>query len=181
MATTQGVTSALATSLPHSVGPEASKETSSGRVPLRMRHPDMTGMPEDASSDSDQYGSDSEGETTAVDDVSPDDNYVRKVLAKERPLPPIKLSNLHKNINLISTLAITLVPAFSIYGALTTEVKWQTVLWAIAYYFYTGLGITAGKLSLPFSHLLTNSTHLPLTRRLPSSMGSPSLHRFETP
>ena len=151
MATAQGVTSALATSLPHSVGPEASKESSSGRVPLRMRHPDMTGMPEDASSDSDQYGSDSEGETTAVDDVSPDDNYVRKVLAKERPLPPIKLSNLHKNINLISTLAITLVPAFSIYGALTTEVKWQTVLWAIAYYFYTGLGITAGKLSLPFS------------------------------
>ncbi|GAA5980587.1 hypothetical protein JCM5350_004357 [Sporobolomyces pararoseus] len=141
MAATSGVTSALATSLPHATGPEATKLD--GRPPLRLRHPDMTGMPEE-SSDSDQYGSDSEGETTAVDDVSPDDNYVRKVLAKERPLPPITLKNLHKNINVISTLALTVVPILSIYGALTTEVKWQTALWAVLYYFYTGLGITAG-------------------------------------
>ncbi|GAA5955869.1 hypothetical protein JCM3765_000024 [Sporobolomyces pararoseus] len=141
MAATSGVTSALATSLPHATGPESTKLD--GRPPLRLRHPDMTGMPEE-SSDSDQYGSDSEGETTAVDDVSPDDNYVRKVLAKERPLPPITLKNLHKNINVISTLALTVVPILSIYGALTTEVKWPTALWAVLYYFYTGLGITAG-------------------------------------
>ncbi|GAA5942829.1 stearoyl-CoA 9-desaturase [Sporobolomyces koalae] len=141
MPASTGVTSALATNLPHSVGPEASK--ADGRPPLRLRHPDMTNMPED-SSDSDQYGSDSEGETTAVDEVSPDDNYVRKVLAKERPLPPITWKTLPQNINVISTLALTVVPALSIYGALTTEVKWQTALWAVIYYFYTGLGITAG-------------------------------------
>ncbi|GAA5920946.1 hypothetical protein JCM1841_003637 [Sporobolomyces salmonicolor] len=139
----QAVTSALATSLPHAVGPESATKNA-GRAPLRMRHPDMTGMPEE-SSDSDQYGSDSEGETTAVDEVGyADDNFVRKVLAKERPLPPITLANLHKNINVISTLALTVVPALSIYGALTTEVKWQTAVWAVAYYFFTGLGITAG-------------------------------------
>jgi len=148
MAATSGITSALATSLPHSTGPEATKLD--GRPPLRLRHPDMTGMPED-SSDSDQYASDSEGETTAVDDVSPDDNYVRKVLAKEKPLPPITLRNLHKNINVISTLALTVVPLLSLYGALTTEVKWQTALWAVLYYFYTGLGITAGYHRL-FAH-----------------------------
>ncbi|GAA5888456.1 hypothetical protein JCM16303_002773 [Sporobolomyces ruberrimus] len=157
MAATSSVTSALATSLPHATGPEASK--SDGRAPLRLRHPDMTAMPED-SSDSDQYGSDSEGETTAVDDVSPDDNYVRKVLAKEKPLPPITLSNLHKNINVISTLALTVVPILSIYGALTTEVKWQTALWAVVYYFYTGLGITAGYHRL-FAHR-SYSASLPL-------------------
>jgi stearoyl-CoA desaturase (delta-9 desaturase) len=134
--TASSVTSALATSLPHSTGPEATKLD--GRPPLRLRHPDL-GEAAD-SSDSDQYGSDSEGETTAVDDVVPEDNYVRKVLAKERPLPPITLKNLHKNINVISTLALTVVPLLSIYGALTTEVKWQTALWAVLYYFYTGLG-----------------------------------------
>ncbi|GAA6064368.1 hypothetical protein JCM10212_004101 [Sporobolomyces blumeae] len=139
--TPQAVTSALATSLPHSVGPEATK--SDGRPPLRMRHPDMTHLP-DESSDSDQYASDSEGETTAVDDIAPDDNYVRKVLAKEKPLPPITLKTLHKNINVISTLALTVVPALAIYGALTTELKWQTAVWSVVYYFYTGLGITAG-------------------------------------
>ena len=137
MAAEHAVTSALATSLPHSVGPEAAAKPP--RAPLRMRHPDMTNMPD--SSDSDHDASDSEGETTAVDDGTyNDDNYVRKVLAKEKPLPPITLGNLYKNINVISTLALTVVPALAIYGAFTTPVMWQTALWAVAYYFYTGLG-----------------------------------------
>ncbi|GAA5977379.1 hypothetical protein JCM10908_004958 [Rhodotorula pacifica] len=141
IAAEHAVTSALAQALPHSVGPETAAKPP--RAPLRMRHPDMTHMPD--SSDSDHDASDSEGETTAVDDGSyNDDNYVRKVLAKEKPLPPITLGNLHKNINVISTLALTVVPALAIYGAFTTPVMWQTALWAVAYYFYTGLGITAG-------------------------------------
>ncbi|GAA5915521.1 hypothetical protein JCM8208_007476 [Rhodotorula glutinis] len=116
-----------------------------GRAPLRMRHPDYSQGDALESSDSDREASDSEGETTAVDDGTyQDDNFVRKVLAKERPLPPITLKTLPQNINVISTLALTVVPALAIYGAFTTQIKWQTALWSVIYYFYTGLGITAG-------------------------------------
>ncbi|KAJ3247786.1 hypothetical protein HDU78_003279 [Chytriomyces hyalinus] len=35
-------------------------------------------------------------------------------------------------------------PLIALYGALTTELTTPTMWWAIAFYFYTGLGITAG-------------------------------------
>lgn len=114
----------------------------SSRTPLRMRganHADTASDSEDS-----LVASDSEGETTAVDEAVKEDNFVRKVLAKERPLPPITWRNLHREINVVSALALTVVPALAFYGALNVEVKWQTALWAVAYYFYTGLGITAG-------------------------------------
>ncbi|GAA5919031.1 hypothetical protein JCM6882_009685 [Rhodosporidiobolus microsporus] len=140
MPSTEAISSALEARLPHSVGPETAAKPP--RAPLRMRHPEMGEAPD---SDSEHDDTDGEGETTAVDDGTyADDNYVRKVLAREKPLPPITLANLHKNINLISTLAITIVPCVAIYGALTTELKWQTAVWSVLYYFYTGLGITAG-------------------------------------
>lgn len=75
---------------------------------------------------------------------SEDWNYVRRTLAKEKPLPPITWRNVHKNINWISFLALTVVPVLACYGAATTPLRWQTALWAVIYYFYTGLGITAG-------------------------------------
>ncbi|GAA6038039.1 hypothetical protein JCM8097_007512 [Rhodosporidiobolus ruineniae] len=137
---TAAMATALEAKMPHAVGPEAAGKPA--RAPLRMRHPEMGEAPSE--SDSDREDSDGEGETTAVDDGYADDNYVRKVLAKEKPLPPITLGNLYKNINVISTLAITVVPALSIYGALTTELNWKTLVWSVAYYFFTGLGITAG-------------------------------------
>lgn len=99
---------------------------------------------------------DEEGSTTCVDSdaneefkqkkSSPDDddNYVQKTLAREKPLPPITWSNALENIQWISFLALTVVPLLTIYGALTTPLRWQTFVWSIAYYFFTGLGITAG-------------------------------------
>lgn len=95
-----------------------------------MRHPDYTQTDNPLDSESDDNAYDSEGETTAVDDLA-DDNYVRKVLAKERPLPPITLKNLYKEINVISTLALTVVPALAFYGALNVEVRWQTMVWCV--------------------------------------------------
>lgn len=116
------------------------------RAPLRMRHPDFTSTGVDAvESDSEDslVASDSENDNTAVDEV--DDNFVRKVLAKEKPLPPIKIDlNLWKEINVVSTLALTVVPALAFYGALNVELQWRTALWSVIYYFFTGLGITAG-------------------------------------
>lgn len=134
MATPSAVTSALATSLPHASGPEATTTTKNSKTPLRFRHPDYTkeAAPESSGDENDYSDGDEEGETTAVDELQ-DDNYVRKVLSKEKPLPPITLKNWYKEINVISTLALTLVPIFSIYGALTTQVQMKTVLWAILY------------------------------------------------
>lgn len=63
---------------------------------------------------------------------------------KEKPLPPITWRNVHKNINWVSFVVLTVVPILSFYGAATTKLQWQTALWAVIYYFYTGLGITAG-------------------------------------
>jgi len=84
-------------------------------------------------------------EDTAIDsDVEIDDNYVSKTLAREKPLPPITWKNLYKNLNVISCLALTIVPALAIYGAFTTRLTRQTFIWSVVYYFFTGLGITAG-------------------------------------
>jgi len=136
-----------------------------GRAPLRMRHPDYSQADALESSDSDREASDSEGETTAVDDGTyQDDNFVRKVLAKERPLPPITLKTLPQNINVISTLALTVVPALAIYGAFTTQIKWQTALWSVIYYFYTGLG-TSSSSRVPSPSSSSSS----LTKRRPPS------------
>ena len=117
------VSSALASSL-------ATSDLKSNVAPLRMRHPDFTttGTPESESS-GDDY-SDGEGETTAVEGLG-DENYVRRVLSKERPLPPITLRNWYKEINVISTLALTVVPALAFYGAMTTKIRLPTFIWAV--------------------------------------------------
>lgn len=152
MSTALGLTSALASSLPHSSSSVPSK------TPLRFRHPDYTSSEANAAVESESSGddySDGEGETTAVDEVQAD-NYVRKVLAKEKPLPPITLRNWYKEINIVSTLALTVVPALAIYGALTTVVQTKTLIWAIAYYYFTGLGkffcTCAAPLVFPLPH-----------------------------
>ncbi|CAH7674394.1 hypothetical protein BY996DRAFT_4576036 [Phakopsora pachyrhizi] len=79
-------------------------------------------------------------EETAVDD----DSYVQKTLRKEKPLPPITWRNFYKEINIISTLALTLVPIVALYGSFTTPLSLATLIWSLAYYLITGLGITAG-------------------------------------
>ena len=64
-------------------------------------------------------------------------NYVRRTLAKEKPLPPITIKNVHKNINWISFIVLTVVPTLALYGAFTTKLTWQTAVWSVVYYFYS--------------------------------------------
>ncbi|ORY77210.1 putative stearoyl-CoA 9-desaturase [Leucosporidium creatinivorum] len=125
-------------------GQTASKPTTTARstAPLRQRFPDYGDV--EASDSEGEHNTDDEGETTAVDTSTATDNYVRKVLAKERPLPPITIATLPENLQIISCIALTLVPTVAIYGAFTTPLMWQTALWCFIFYFYTGLGITAG-------------------------------------
>ena len=156
----------------------------SSRAPLRMRHPDFTKAGADAvESDSDDslVASDSEGDHTAVDEAVIEDNYVRKVLAKEKPLPPITLRSLWKEINVVSTLALTVVPALAFYGAMNVKLQWQTALWSVVYYFFTGLGITAGEFSLSSPTFSRRRTHDRISIRLPSTLVPPILHRLATP
>ncbi len=73
------------------------------------------------------------------------ENYVQHTLLTTKPLPPItSLSVLLREVQWISFFALTLIPIASVYGAMTTTLRLPTFLLAFAYYFYTGLSITAG-------------------------------------
>jgi len=82
---------------------------------------------------------DKSGKTSTLDD-----SYVQRTLANHKPLPPVTWRNFYREINVVSTLALTVVPALAIYGALTTKLELKTAIWAVIYYYWTGLGITAG-------------------------------------
>ena len=77
-------------------------------------------------------------------DIDIPDNYVHHVLTTEKALPPITWKNFYYELEWISTLALTFTPIASIYGWFTTPLQLNTALFAIVYYFFTGLGITAG-------------------------------------
>ncbi|PBK70956.1 delta 9-fatty acid desaturase [Armillaria solidipes] len=72
------------------------------------------------------------------------ENYVQHTLLTTTPLPPITSSSFFREVEWISVFALTFIPAASLYGALTTTLRLPTFLLAFAYYFYTGLSITAG-------------------------------------
>jgi stearoyl-CoA desaturase (delta-9 desaturase) len=57
---------------------------------------------------------------------------------------PITLDNWHRHVNWLSTTLILIVPIFGCIAAPFTPFKLPTAIWAIVYYFWTGLGITAG-------------------------------------
>jgi stearoyl-CoA desaturase (delta-9 desaturase) len=88
-------------------------------------------------------GSASSKEATPVDLHIPD-NYVEHTLKNSQPLPPITWKNALENINWISTLALTLTPLITIYGFMTVPLQLKTAIFAVFWYFVTGLGITAG-------------------------------------
>ncbi|KAH9974014.1 delta9-fatty acid desaturase [Lactifluus volemus] len=77
-------------------------------------------------------------------DLHVPDNYVDYTLKNTKPLPPITWNNWWKEINYLSLAILTIAPSISLYGAFTTELRWQTAIFAAFYYFVTGLGITAG-------------------------------------
>lgn len=54
------------------------------------------------------------------------------------------LADFVKHINVINSIILVGAPIAGIYGMLTVPLVWQTALFSVIYYFYTGLGITAG-------------------------------------
>lgn len=57
---------------------------------------------------------------------------------------PITKKNWYKHVNWLNVTLIVGIPIYGCIQAWWTPVRWQTAIFAIAYYFMTGLGITAG-------------------------------------
>lgn len=57
---------------------------------------------------------------------------------------PITLGNWHHHVNWINTTLIVIVPILGCIAAPFTTLRLATAAWALLYYFWTGLGITAG-------------------------------------
>ncbi|PWN96938.1 putative stearoyl-CoA desaturase [Tilletiopsis washingtonensis] len=77
------------------------------------------------------------------DDDIPDD-YVTRTLQREPALPPIQWKNILSEIQWVSFIILTSTPLLAVYGMCTTPLQLKTAVWAGVYYFFTGLGITAG-------------------------------------
>ncbi|KAJ5786744.1 uncharacterized protein N7503_011956 [Penicillium pulvis] len=57
---------------------------------------------------------------------------------------PLTFSNWYLHVNWVNTTLILIVPLFGCVAAFYTELRLATAAWAILYYFWTALGITAG-------------------------------------
>ena len=73
-------------------------------------------------------------------DLDLPDDYVKQELLKEKDLQPITWDYAIRNLQWLSIAILTITPSIAIYGAFTTELKWQTLAWCVVYYFITGLG-----------------------------------------
>jgi stearoyl-CoA desaturase (delta-9 desaturase) len=58
---------------------------------------------------------------------------------------PITASNWYKHVNWLNVILIVGIPIYGMVMSYWTPLQWKTAVWAFAYYFMTGLGITAGK------------------------------------
>ena len=73
-------------------------------------------------------------------DLNIPDNYVDHTLKNTKPLPPVNWGNVVENLNYLSLAILTVTPAIALYGAFTTNLDWKTAVFAVFYYFVTGLG-----------------------------------------
>ena len=97
---------------------------------------------------------------------------------------PITRANWYKHVNWLNITLIVGVPIYGMIAAYWTPLQLKTALFAFAYYFMTGLGITAGTFSQQdyfefspltfFSQVTTDFGHTPPTQQ-------PFLSRFSSP
>jgi len=59
---------------------------------------------------------------------------------------PWKLTNFYKKLDWVHVLGLVFMPIYGFYMAFTSvPLQQKTAIFAVVYYFFTGLGITAGK------------------------------------
>ncbi|KAI6032430.1 hypothetical protein EDC04DRAFT_2500638, partial [Pisolithus marmoratus] len=52
--------------------------------------------------------------------------------------------NFLNELNWLHVAILGLTPILGVVGAYLTRLRWETAVWAVVYYYMTGLGITAG-------------------------------------
>jgi len=57
---------------------------------------------------------------------------------------PITKHNWYKHVDWLNCFFILGIPALGCVAAFWTPLQWKTAIWAVVYYYWTGLGITAG-------------------------------------
>ncbi|KAI0728866.1 delta9-fatty acid desaturase [Fomitopsis betulina] len=77
-------------------------------------------------------------------DLNIPDNYVQWVLKSQKELPPITRQTLLSEIKWLDSSILFITPAIALWGILNVNLRWETAIWSVIYYFITGLGITAG-------------------------------------
>jgi stearoyl-CoA desaturase (delta-9 desaturase) len=73
--------------------------------------------------------------------------YVEHTLAHAEPVPKLSWSNFRTELNWVNVVILLGLPVAALYGLLTTRLRWETAAFGVFYYFFTGLGITAGAQS----------------------------------
>lgn len=63
----------------------------------------------------------------------------------------ITRSNWYKHVNWLNVTLILGIPLTGLIQAIWVPLQLKTAIWAVIYYFWTGLGITAGSCSLYLS------------------------------
>jgi stearoyl-CoA desaturase (delta-9 desaturase) len=58
---------------------------------------------------------------------------------------PMTWSNVHLHVNWLNTTLIIIIPILGFISAYWVPIRLYTAIWAILFYFNTGLGITAGE------------------------------------
>ncbi|KAL1407987.1 stearoyl-CoA 9-desaturase [Vanrija albida] len=84
-------------------------------------------------------------------------NYVDKTITRMKYLPPVTWTNFLSNVNWGNTFFLVAPPLLAIYGFYTTPLLRYTAIFSVLYYFFTGLGITAGYHRL-WSHRSYNAS-----------------------
>ncbi|KAJ6520626.1 delta 9-fatty acid desaturase protein [Mycena vulgaris] len=72
------------------------------------------------------------------------ENYVSHMLRTTKPRPAITWQNFASELDWFNVIMLTATPLMGIIGAYFTKLRWETALFSVFYYFFTGLGITAG-------------------------------------
>ncbi|OQV20657.1 Acyl-CoA desaturase [Hypsibius exemplaris] len=85
------------------------------------------------------------------------DNYISRTLKATLRPPALSWSNWHRELNWLNVGILTLIPLLALIGACFTKLRWETAIFSVIYYFFTGLGITAGYHRL-WSHRSYNAS-----------------------
>lgn len=89
---------------------------------------------------------------------------------------PITRANWYTHVNWLNVTLIVGIPIYGLIAAYWTPLQWKTAVWAVAYYFMTGMGITAGE----FQAIVHLNADINNSGRLSQTLGTHLLLRPNT-